>query len=579
MKTAHVAILLALLLAPTAQTADLGDDWVTAGGQWGHERELIHMVKQRDPAGRCTAFHKRLSGTHGAWRASVSPAIGAREAGLWVLGGPGRKAGFLVVLGGTPGVGGFALRSADGKTLWEDRWAPWRAYQPRVIEAVVERGRVRVQMFGWDGKTLVSQGPWVTVPDQSTETAGQLGLYTRDGIARFWGAAIAPKPLAPIVDDAPNKRRLVQGKSPGWTVVGAGNWMWVSGRKQRLRQYAPVERTKAVHRHTSGVHRTWECRLRVDPGAGGAGMYFQCDETAERGLLAWLGGTHGNGSLMLYLLPGGAKWSGRQGHWRYNTDYVLRARTRKGEARVELLEADGKTVIQDSQWVKVGAAADTPGHLALHTWKGTATFWGFSESAQAGPAAPAPDATQLGGGWAAHGGSWAWTNKAHTRLRQSAGAKQAIALNRKIAGSKGTWRCRVRIQPGTTAAGLVFQSSADRSDGFACLLTANGPALETLAGKQLWADPKVKWAHGRDYVLEGRVMTDRVAVRVLGPDGKTVVAECSDVYVPDTNNHRTGHLGLLSRGGPAEFWAWEKRSRASRSLPSPATRRGTTPAR
>jgi len=39
----------------------------------------------------------------------------------------------------------------------------------------------------------------------------------------------------------------------------------------------------------------------------------------------------------------------------------------------------------------------------------------------------------------------------------------------------------------------------------------------------------VKWVQGRDYVLEGRVMTDRVAIRVLGPDGKTVVAECSDV--------------------------------------------------
>ena len=552
-------VAVALALAPAGRAAGLGPDWLAVRGDWGWERELIHMVKQRSTGGVGVALCKKHSGTHGAWRAMVQPSIGTKDAGIWLLARQDLKAGFLVVLGGNPGVGGFALKSADGKTLWQDKWAPWQAYSPCLVEGVVERGKVRAQLFEGNGKTLISQSPWVDVPAQATEAAGMLGLTTRDGLARFWGAERAESPISPIVPDAPNKRRLVHGDDPSWTVVGPGNWMWKTGKRQRLRQYASIERTKAVHRAVKGVHRQWECRVRVDPGAGGAGMYFQCDETTERGLLAWLGGKHGDGSLMLYQMPGRALWSGKQGNWHYNTDYVLRAETRKGEARVQLIEADGKAVIQDSKWVKAGAAADTPGHIALHTWKGTAEFWGFSEATQA-PATTAKTAVaaaQLGGGWTAHGGSWAWADKARTRLRQTARPRQAIALNAKIAGAEGTWRCRVSVPKGTAAAGLVFQASPDRKEGFACLLTAKGIALETLGGKTLWADAKTRWTPGLAYVLEGIVMTDRVAVRVLAADGTTSLVQCPDVYVPDTNNARTGHLGLLTRGGPADFSGWE----------------------
>jgi hypothetical protein len=51
-------------------------------------------------------------------------------------------------------------------------------------------------------------------------------------------------------------------------------------------------------------------------------------------------------------------------------------------------------------------------------------------------------------------------------------------------------------------------------------------------------------------------MTDRVAVRLLAGDGERLLSECPAVYVSDANNHREGHLGLLTRGGPAEFSGW-----------------------
>jgi len=116
-------------------------------------------------------------------------------------------------------------------------------------------------------------------------------------------------------------------------------------------------------------------------------------------------------------------------------------------------------------------------------------------------------------------------------------------------------RSAVIIIPEGTG-GLLFQTSGDLKDGFVALLTGRGAALENLAGKVMWEDTKLQWKRGEQYVVEGEVMTDRVAVRVLAEDGKTVLSECPAVYVPDTNNSRTGYLGLTTRGGPAEFAGW-----------------------
>lgn len=561
MKCMRTPMIAALAAASCGiHAASLGPDWLCPTGAWRHECEIIPMMRQTDPAGTSVAFSKTQSGAHGAWRVSAAPSIGAKEVGIWFQGSADPKSGFLATLGGGP-VGGFALKSADGKTLWEDQWAPWFAYHAYVLEGVVERGRARVQMFEADGETLVSQSPWVEVPQNLSERPGRLALYTRDGVARFWRAARADQPLSPITPDAPNKRRLVQEGSP-WTIIGPGNWMWTTGKKERLRQYAVIERTTAINRAVKGVLRTWECRVKVDPGAGGSGMLFQTNEEGDSGLLAWLGGKYGAGSLMLYQLPLTARWSGKQDHWHYNTEYVLRAETRKGQARTQLLEADGKTVIQDTSWVKIPEDVSAhEGHLGFMTWKGTAEFWGFSEattSVEADPQQLLAKAAQLGGGWETHGdGKWEWTDGDRQRLRQTGEPARAIALNRDIRGSRGSWRCRVKTVNRATAVGLIFQANPDLGQGFACLLTSKGVRFESLDGKALWEDLKVKWAPDREYVLEGKVDIDRVAVRVLSADGETVLTECPDVYVPETNNERTGQVGLLVRGGRAEFWGWE----------------------
>jgi len=553
---------LALAASCGSHAASLGPDWVSASGRWQQEREILSMMRQADPTGTNAAFSTAPPGAGGAWRALVVPSVGAREVGIWFQGSADPKSGFLATLGGGT-VGGFALKSADGRTLWEDQWAPWFAYHAYVLEGIVERGRVRAQMFESDAKTLVSQSPWAEVPRELSERPGRLALYARDGVARFCRAERAEQPLSPVTPDAPNKRRLVHEGSP-WTIIGPGNWMWTTGKKVRVRQYAVIERTTAINRAAKGALRKWECRVKVDPGAGGSGMLFQTNEQGDKGLLAWLGGKHGAGSLMLYQLPLTARWSGKQDNWHYNTEYVIRAETRKGQARVQLLKADGETVIQDSSWVKIPEDFSThEGHLGFMTWKGTAEFWGFSETTIAVAAAPQPsvaETEQLRGGWEAHGdGKWTWTGGDHPRLHQTGKPARAIALNRNITESRGTWRCRVKLTDASTIAGLVFQASPDLKQGFACLLTPKGARLEDLDGKAMWEDAKPERSPGSEYVLEGKVDIDRVAVRVLAADGRTVLTECPDVYVPDSNNERVGSLGLLASNGPAQFWGWERR--------------------
>ena len=364
-----------LALAPVIQAAGLGADWVTRGGEWGWTREVIQMIRQRRPTGTSVAFCRKVSGTHGAWRATLGPAFGTKEAGIWIQGSEGLKSGFLVVVGGTDG---FALRSADGKTLWKDRWAPWQWHLPNVAEGVVERGRVRAQLFEGAGNVLVSQSPWVNVSEQATETPGHLGLYTHNSIARFWSFEHAGKPLSPIVADAPNKRRIVQSDDSPWIIVSPGNWMWKTAKKQRVRQYADVERTKIIYRGVQGALRRWTCRIKADPGTAGLGLFFQSNETATEGFITWLCGRPPSGRLMLVRLPTKTIWGGGGFKWRYNTEYVLAGETRKGAVRAQIIAADGKTVLKQSPWVKFDEAATAKaGYIGFHTWRGKAEFWGW----------------------------------------------------------------------------------------------------------------------------------------------------------------------------------------------------------
>ncbi len=550
----------ALSFVPGTEAVEPPTDMLTVrDGQWTWRREVLPIVRQGSASGEGLAVCTRLHGARGAWRCYVEPGIGGTEAGIVVLADEAGSGGLRLGLGAE----GLTLRRADGKAVWSDEGMPWYPYQAYLLEVVVEPGRVRVQAFESDGRSLSSQSPWLAMTRAATARPGPLALYTRDAIARFFGWELAEAPLSPIVPDAPNKLRLAAGPGAPWAVVGPGRWTWTGTDHQRLRQRATVERSSAIWRETRGALRSWECRVLVRPGAGGAGMLFQCDDKAEQGLLAWLGGEFGNGTLLLYRLPLDALWGGESGNWHYDTEYVLRAETRLngevGEARVQLLQADGQTVIQDSGWVNVGREAATrEGHLGFMTWLGTAEFWGFT--GDTGPGAVVTTASavpDLGQGWTTLGdGAWEWADKDAVRLRQTGTPQRALALHNETRGIAGTWRCRYRPDTGSSG-GLVFQASLDGREGFAALLTPEGLRLEGLDGRVMWQDRSVRAEPGREFVLTGEVMTDRVAMRCYAADGQTLLSECPAVYVPDTNNRRQGVIGALCRGGRAEFWDWQ----------------------
>jgi hypothetical protein len=337
------------------------------------------MLLQRAPAGATRSVNASFAAERSVWRCTVEPALGATSVGFSFPCTPDLSQGLTITLGGSE-VGGFALRTAQGETLWEDRWAPWQAYAAYVLEGVIEEGRVRAQMLQADRATLLSQSPWVDLPTDALRRTGCVVLHTQDSRARFWDIQADDAPLSPITDDAPNKRRLAQGPDGDWNVRGAGNWMWTDATRQRIRQYAKAERAWAIDRRVRGGDRIWRSAVRVHPGAGGAGIVVKSDDTAETGFIIWLGGTWGAGCLMIYRLPSEALWASAQDKWHYDEDLVLQAETKGSQLRAQLFAADGTTLVAESPWIEMTVEeAQREGCLAFHTWKDSADFWGFAD--------------------------------------------------------------------------------------------------------------------------------------------------------------------------------------------------------
>ncbi|MBM3500200.1 MAG: hypothetical protein FJX74_16205 [Armatimonadetes bacterium] len=374
---------LAALVTATALGAaapgDLGGGWRAERGDWVWTRDVQPMLLQRASQGEARAVRTGMEAERNVWRCVVEPGLGATEAGFAFACDEELSRGIVVELGGSE-VGGFALRTAAGERLWEDRWGPWQAYEAYVLEGVLEGSRVRAQVLEADRKTLVSQSDWIEAPPDSLVRSGCVVLHTRDSRARFWGVEAGDQPLSPLTDDAPNNRRLWQGPEGDWHVRGPGNWMWTDGTRTRMRQYANTERAWATYHKARGCDRLWRSAVRVHAPAGGAGMIVKSDDTAESGFIIWLGGTHGAGCLMIYRLPMEALWASAQDKWHYDEDLILQAETQGAQIRARLLAADEQTVIAESPWVPLTEEEGRrEGCLAFHTWLGSAEFWGFGQ--------------------------------------------------------------------------------------------------------------------------------------------------------------------------------------------------------
>ncbi len=530
------------------------DELITHGGDWVRDYQFRPIAKQADPEASGRIVSPAVKGTTGAWRCTVEPGPSCKGAGIVVLADADGTGGLECLMGGTGEMRGFLLRTANGKVLWQDAWAPWIDYEPCIVEVVVEPGRVRAQLLHFDGETLISQSEWVEVDKALAAEPGLMGLMTDKGIGRFWGWRIADKPLAAATPDAPNKRRIVPGEE--WAIVGPMTWQWKTARREVVRQTANVERAWLLNKNIRGAHRTWTCKVRVSPPSGGAGLVFQGGEDSKSGFLAWLGGTYGNGCLILYDLSKGyrgAIWSGPQGKWKYNTAYTLVGETKPGHVRAKLLAEDGKTVLSESPWRKYDAAVtDRAGVLGFHTWKGPSEFWGFAGATEG--LTGEGDRTKASADASDEG--FQRTRVNGTLHLVHAGAETHRWLNASRAGTHGLWRARLTPK-GDGTFDLLFQASDRGTKGFvARLAVQKGKGtlrLLELPERTLWYSKPVPVTAGATYVLEGMSTTDRVRARLYAGDGKKLLADSDQHYVSDKHNARKGCLGVRA-SGDVEFF-------------------------
>jgi hypothetical protein len=477
------------------------------------------------------------------------------RAGLWIGLTENPANWLLLVLDGQQEGRGLAVLDSVGAVLWEDAWVEWTYYTPYLLEAVCEPGRVRVQMFEWDGYTLLSQSDWITRPEILAENLRYFGLHTDRAIARFQGWQVSDAPLSPIVPNAPNRLRLVQGEDSNWRIVGPGKWVWTSPEQTSLRQGAAVERTTALSRSDPRSEGVWRSSVSINPNAGGAGLVFLTDENAWTGFCAWLGGTPGAGALMLYnLSPLEALWSSEQGLWHYDTPYQIEARVDAGIVRARLLAEDGLTEIAASPSIPLAEHdAGMSEWSGLQTWKGTADFGPIVFAAAPESEDPTVGDEHTPPGWQVVSGDWVWeTQEDRLIVRGQSGENTAQVFDQNVTGNRGLWSCMVTAGEGAQSVGLFFQTDLAQTAGFSLNVTEAEVTLQTAEGRILWQQPFNHPLHGASYILEGIVATDRVRVRVCSPDG-TPLLESSDCYVSDTNNERTGFMGFQTTGGPAVF--------------------------
>lgn len=557
MKHSLLTALAIFCLVATGGAEPLGPQWrVVREGDWHVTDGVPPMLRQGKAEGATSAVNLALKGEGRAWRCFVEPALEMNQAGIWFGAAPELSRGFLLTLGGSD-AGGVVLRDAANNLLWEDRYAPWAYYTPYLVEGVVEPGRVRVQMFGWDRETLLAQSDWIEVADAQPTAKDVLALHTDSSQARFYGWERAETPLSPIVPNSPTKMRLANDDTGTWVIVGDGDWRWTSADKNAIRQGAPVERSTALNTTLGGSEGTWQCRVQVDKGAGGSGMVMLAGRELERGFLLWLGGTYGDGCLMLYRLPLNGVWSGPQGKWHYDTEYVLEGTIKKGKVSARMLEADGETVIAASpKFALTDEEKAQTGFVGFQTWKGTAQFHDFSEQTRAKVAriVAAGQASPLGEGWRMFDGMWRWVDDTKNALEQTAESGTGTLLCLGARGARAVFRCRVAPGEKTQAVALLFQVSPDLSEGFECRLE-KGAVLRTLEDRTLWQKDDFAWQPGAAYVLEGIVVNDRVRVRVLDAEG-TELLRSEECYVTQANNDREGLLGFRTDGGPAQFSDW-----------------------
>jgi hypothetical protein len=492
------------------------------------------------------------------FRVFVEPGAGRGQAGVALVSGTPDEpeAQELRVLVGRPGArSGLGVYDRHGDCLWEDAYVriPW--YTPLLLEVVSEPERLRVQLFHWDGQTLLAQSEWIQAPPVPD---AEFVCVTRGQTTAFLDWQRDNTPLSPIVPNSPTRMR-VSSDPDTWQVVGDGDWRWTSVVRDRIRQHTPAERTSLIHAVPEPMLGLRRCRVRVDPGTGGAGMLVGCNTAADNGFIVWLGGTPGNGGLMLYRLPLDSLWSSEQGKWQYDREYVLESEVTESNIRIRLFAADDMTLLAESPaFALTDEESGRTACCGVQTWRGTAEFADFQERADAGrqersAAEPSPPDDDTVRGIRVVSGDWQSPSPATFTRTDERGVGAAVVSDR--TASKGLYRGRVSYSKAGGTVEFLFQVDPELEQGFACRLGAEGVTVVTMDGRTLWSDLDFACPPDTVFTVEGVVMTDRVQARVLDADG-ALLAESVPLYVSDRNNSRQGSVGIRCTDTRATLADW-----------------------
>jgi len=371
---------------PFPGSVPLGDPWVVKGGRW------VYYARSSDAPERASAIGVSANGVYaqlsdekrvfalqrqkqreGAAGALVSLGFGTEAAGLVVCADLGLGKGLEAEAGRRNGEGYFLVRDLEtGKTLWRKEKLKIVPYSSCFVEIVLEGGKARVVLADSTGNTVTVRSPELNW----NRPQGELwwGLASSGGGATFRRVSWRKKSrFGTGTDDV--LRLETAGPEAIWRVNGGGAWVWSDREHKWLDQKAKVERTSAVYLVKQSLEGWWHARVRVLPGTGGAGFLVHTDENASGGISVWLGGTWGNGALMVYA-GDRELWSSPNGKWRYNTEYVLELEIERRTLQARLLAGDGEKIIAESPLLPLPAEVK-PGFFALMLWRGAGRFSDF----------------------------------------------------------------------------------------------------------------------------------------------------------------------------------------------------------
>jgi hypothetical protein len=367
------------LATAAAETTDLQ----TRGGQWRSDG-LPPAICQVDGTAEAASAWLTPPAPGACWRAVVEAGPFPGRAGIRWGAAPDGSGGFAAELVGTEG-GDLVLLDPAGNELWRDQGLGWCAYTPVWLEGVTGTDRVRLQLLAADAQTLLAQSPWLPFAAAMVPTGPTFVFTTAANTARFCLAQRSDKPLAEFTPDNPSALRVPCAGDASWAVIGHGAWRWQDHSRRVLQSTRPVERTTAFLTAPAPAEGTWRCRLRLNQGTCGGGMLIHADKELQTGFLAWLGGTYGDGCLMLYRYPIQCLWAGPQGVWKWDTEYLLETTLRAGTLQARMLAADGATVLAESPALRISAEdAQRTGMTGFQTWHGTGEFreWSWTSTTQ-----------------------------------------------------------------------------------------------------------------------------------------------------------------------------------------------------